>query len=75
MGATETVATILRALILVVLYVVIGFGPGFIIGVMLGNRFGGGYKHLTRMDQSKESLEKAARHNAQWHPDHERWKK
>ncbi|MBI1833228.1 MAG: hypothetical protein HYR90_00155 [Candidatus Andersenbacteria bacterium] len=75
MGITETIAVTLRALTLVALYVIIGFGPGFVIGVMLGNRFGGGYKHPVRMDLAKEQIEKAMRHNAQWHPDNERWKK
>lgn len=75
MDSTEIIQTLLRAFTFVMLYMMIGFGPGFLIGVLLGNRFGGGYKQMSRMDESQKQIEKAALHNAQWHPDHERWKK
>jgi hypothetical protein len=75
MALIETVTVGLQAFLVVVLYFIFGFGPGFIVGVWIANRFGGGgKKQPLRIDQHKEQIEKAAAHNAQWHPDHERWK-
>lgn len=74
MTGLETIASILQALLVVVLYFVFGFGPGVIVGIWLANRFGGGKGQPLRIDQHQELIKKAAAHNAQWHPDHERWK-
>lgn len=65
---------ILKTIIFIVLYLIIGFGPGFIVGVMLANWFFGKGRQL-RMDKHIASIQQAAEHNKQWHPDHERWQK
>jgi len=57
-----------------ILYVIIGFGPGFIIGVMLGNTFGARNKPVYR-EVHRQNIHTAAEHNAQWNPSHERWQK
>lgn len=64
---------ILRALIFIVLYVVVGAGPGFIIGLLLANRFFG--EGPIYMDDHRAKIKLAIEHNAQWHPKNERWKK
>lgn len=66
-------ARLLRALAFVVLYVVIGFGPGFIMGILLANRLLGKGRP-TYMELHEEKMEKAFEHNAQWDPTNERWK-
>lgn len=58
---------------LVLLYFLVGFGPGFIIGLLLGNRHGAGQPSF--LDTHEENIRKAAEHNAQWDPTHERWQK
>lgn len=73
MDGVETIATILRIITIVVAYFVIGFGPGFIVGLLLVNRFVADREKVTRMDQSADSIKKAIAHNAQWHPSNERW--
>lgn len=65
--------TILKLIILILLYLLLGFGPGFIIGLMIANRIFGHGKPL-RMDSHNLNLAKAAEHNKQWHPEHEKWK-
>jgi hypothetical protein len=63
---------ILRGSAFIFLYFFIGFGPGFVLGLMLANRiFGEG---LTYMDTHRENIKKASEHNAQWKPDNERWR-
>lgn len=66
--------TILKTVIFIVLYLMIGFGPGFIVGVILANWLFGKGRQL-RMDKHVTSIQQAAEYNKQWHPDHERWQK
>lgn len=68
-----TLANILDGFVTFLIYFVIGFGPGFITGVLLANRIFG--KNLPlRMQKNKESIKKAAEHNSQWHPNNPKWK-
>ena len=56
----------------IVLYVVIGFGPGLTLGIIVGNLLGGhGQEHL-HIKQTR-AIKAATEHNAQWHPTHKRW--
>lgn len=75
MTGVEIVAAIIRAITLVVIYFVTGFGPGFIIGLLITNRFVADREKPTRMDQHAELIKKAIAHNSQWHPSNERWQK
>lgn len=68
-----TLADILRNTAIVLLYFVVGFGPGFCIGVLLANKYVG-KDHQLRMDKHNENIQKAGQHNSQWHPDNPRWK-
>ncbi|MDA1168936.1 MAG: hypothetical protein O3A36_01200 [bacterium] len=73
MEILDTIAKLLDVLVTVLIYFIIGFGPGFIVGVLLANRIFG--KNLPlRMEKNIESIKKAAEHNSQWHPDHPKWK-
>lgn len=73
MGTLDTVAILLDAFVTILIYFVIGFGPGFIVGLLLANRIFG--KHLPlRMEKNIESIKKAAQHNSQWHPNDPKWK-
>jgi hypothetical protein len=69
----DPLSTILRNVAFVLLYFVIGFGPGFVVGVLLANRFTGKDKPM-RMEKHNENIQQAGQHNAQWHPDNPRWK-
>ncbi len=55
------------------LFVVIGFGPGFILGVLLANRINGKNKPL-RVDVHNKAKQRAAEHNKHWNPEDPRWK-
>ena len=66
------IATLLKTLAFIVLYVFIGFGPGFIVGLLLANHIYG-KNHPVRMDIHNDNIEKAIEHNKQWHPDNPRW--
>ncbi len=69
----ETIASLLRVIAVVLLYIAIGFGPGFIIGLLLANKLFG--KNLPlRMEKNMNNIKKAAEHNSQWHPNNPRWK-
>lgn len=65
---------IIRSLAFVILYVITGFGPGFMIGILLGNRVGGHNKPVLYKVHAK-NIAKAMEHNDQWLPDAERWKR
>lgn len=70
----ELWATIIRSFAFVVFYTIVGFGPGFIAGILLANRlFGKGQP--TYMELHEQNIAKAAEHNKQWDPRHERWQK
>ncbi len=73
MEILDIIAKLFDALVIILIYFVIGFGPGFIVGVLLANRIFG--KNLPlRMEKNMESIKKAAEHNSQWHPNHPKWK-
>ncbi|MEO6077780.1 MAG: hypothetical protein ABIP54_03265 [Candidatus Andersenbacteria bacterium] len=72
-NSLDSIASILRNIAFVLLYFVLGFGPGFVVGVLLANRFTGKDKPM-RIDKHDENIQKAGQHNAQWHPDNIRWK-
>lgn len=68
----EIILILLQTLLFVVLYFFLGFGPGFVIGILIANRlFAPG--QATYMEVHEEKKKAAAQHNAQWHPTHERW--
>ena len=64
--------TLLKLAVYIVLYVLIGFGPGFIGGVLLANFLFGREKPL-RMEKHQQSILKATEHNKQWDPHADKW--
>lgn len=68
----ETFASILNSFATIILYFIIGFGPGFIVGMLLANRFAG-RNHPLRIDKYKQNIQKATEHNSQWHPSNPKW--
>ncbi|MEX1997746.1 MAG: hypothetical protein WEA04_03700 [Candidatus Andersenbacteria bacterium] len=72
MSLVEVFATLLHSFAFVVLYFITGFGPGFILGMILANAiFGRG--RPAYIDSHQEAIKRAAQHNAQWAPSNERW--
>jgi hypothetical protein len=71
---TEIIALTIKWIVLIFVYLLVGFGFGFIFGVLIANRIFGKGKPL-RMDSHNNALRKAAEHNKQWNPQHERWQK
>lgn len=71
-GIIGLIAELLRSLVIILMYFVIGFGPGFIVGVLLANRFAGRSNPL-RMEKQQQSIQKAVEHNSQWHPNNPKW--
>ena len=68
------IIAISQALAYVVLYSITGFGPGFFLGIFVGNIVGArGQPSIT--DKYTKNLKDAATHNAQWHPSHNKWHK
>ncbi|HSX24992.1 MAG TPA: hypothetical protein VLG69_03425 [Candidatus Andersenbacteria bacterium] len=65
-------AAILKSIAVILIYFVIGFGPGFVLGVLLANRIAGKDKPL-RIEKHAENIQKAAQHNSQWNPNDPRW--
>lgn len=73
MELLDIISTVVEVLSIVLIYFVIGFGPGFITGLLLANRLFG--KNLPlRMEKNNASIKKAGEHNSQWHPNNPRWK-
>jgi hypothetical protein len=70
----DFVEAIFRAGAFIVLYVYIGFGPGFILGLLTANFFMG-RGSPTYAQSHQDAIRAAAQHNAQWDPSHERWQK
>ena len=69
---TLVIPFLIRNFAFIVFYFIIGFGPGFIFGILVANRlFGEGPSIL---DTHIENIRKATEHNKQWRPDNERWK-
>lgn len=74
MTTLEIVVLLLNSLGFVALYVIVGFGPGFIMGMLLANRlFAQGQP--TYLETHQQAIRRAAQHNAQWAPSNERWQK
>ncbi|MEX0649610.1 MAG: hypothetical protein WD200_01250 [Candidatus Andersenbacteria bacterium] len=72
--AIDIIARILEILAYIGLYVIIGFGPGFLIGVLTMSRIvGKGNPYI--MEVHEQAKRQAAEHNKQWHPNDPRWKK
>ncbi len=67
-----TLAAILKSIAIILIYFITGFGPGFVIGVLLANRFAGKDKPL-RIEKHAENITKAGQHNSQWNPNDPRW--
>ncbi len=67
------IADILRGFAFVMIYFVTGFGPGYVIGLLLANRLYAKDKPL-RIEKHDDSIKKAAEHNSQWHPENSKWK-
>jgi len=68
------VSKIIQTFALITLYFILGFGPGFVAGLLTANTLFGRGKPVY-MDLHKEAIKKAAKHNAQWHPSNEKWRK
>lgn len=72
-GTIDVIAKLLEAGAFIVLYIFIGFGPGFIGGVLLANRIFGRGNPL-RMEKHEQAINQAFEHNKQWDPEDPRWK-
>lgn len=70
----DIIVALLNSLGFVVLYIILGFGPGFILGLLLANRLLA-KGQPTYMDTHHEAIQRAGQHNAQWAPSNERWQK
>lgn len=71
-SAVELIEATIQAFGFLILYLFLGFGPGFITGMLLANRlFGRGAP--TYMEKHNAEKQKAAEHNSQWNPRHDRW--
>lgn len=69
----SVIASLFQAIAFVVLYMILGIGPGFIVGVMTANWIWGRGNKIA-MEEHQEAIAKAGEHNAQWNPEHPRWK-
>ena len=68
----DVLAIITKILAFIILYLVIGFAPGYYIGILIANRIWGKNNPL-RMERHQDTIEQAMQHNKQWHPDDPRW--
>lgn len=68
----RVLTALLKTLAYIILYVLIGFGPGFVIGMVLANRFLAP-DAPRRMDMHNDNIKRAGEHNSQWNPDNPRW--
>lgn len=68
------IGEVLASLGLIFFYIITGFGPGVVVGFLLANVLVG-----RDFERQSHRIEKAGRqageHNAQWHPEHERWQR
>lgn len=70
----DIIEAIMRAFGFIALYIYIGFGPGFIVGLLAANAlFGRGAPTYAQSHQT--AIQQATQHNAQWDPTNERWQK
>lgn len=59
---------------IIILHGIIGIGPGVIFGFLLANATSG--RQFEHHDAKfSRAIKEATEHNAQWHPDHERWQR
>ena len=65
---------IIQTLGLVILYAIVGFGPGMALGLIIGNQLGARGKE-TLMHKTDRSIKQGLEHNAQWNPIHPRWRR
>lgn len=63
---------IIQNIPVIIIHFILGFGPGMVLGIWLGNLHSP--KSPLFLETHEENMRKAAEHNAQWHPEHERWK-
>jgi len=66
------IVIIVQTLAYVVLYAITGFGPGIILGIIVGNALGARGK-VSISEKYAKNIQSAATHNAQWHPTHKKW--
>lgn len=57
---------------LILFHGIVGFGPGLIIGLFIGNRLAARDQRTIAQKQASD-ITVANQHNRQWHPSHERW--
>lgn len=72
--SSETAAIIIQSLGLVLFYAMVAFGPGLVLGFMLGNLLGARGKE-TLMRKTERSIKQGLEHNAQWNTIHPRWRR
>lgn len=72
MSYLEVTNDVLRAFAFIGLYFFIGFGPGFVLGLVTANALLG-RGAPTYAQTHRDAIKQAAQHNAQWSPAHERW--
>ncbi len=68
----DLIAVLLESFAFVFLYLMTGFGPGFVLGMLLANLLLA-RNQPTYMETHEEAKKRAAQHNAQWAPSNERW--
>jgi len=73
MTGLEVTIALLRSFSFILLYIFLGFGPGLVAGMLLANLIFGRGKPVL-MERHEEDISLAGQHNAQWAPDHERWR-
>lgn len=72
MTSVELTDALLHAFGYIFLYIYLGFGPGFILGLLTANWLFG--RHFPAYYQlHKKAAGEAAQHNTQWNPANERW--
>lgn len=75
--ASETITLVARlteVFTQILVYGLLGFGPGLIVGILTANRLFA--KNNPRREQKHmEAIEKATEHNKQWDPNNPKWQK
>jgi hypothetical protein len=68
----DLIFNIFSLLLLLGIYTIIGFGPGLIVGLLIGNVIGAPRQEKLITKHIRDRRE-ADQHNAQWSPNHKRW--
>ncbi|MEX1111862.1 MAG: hypothetical protein WEC84_00205 [Candidatus Andersenbacteria bacterium] len=64
----------LEIIAFIALYIIIGFGPGFLLGVVILSRIiGKDNPYISEVHE--QAKRQAVEHNKQWHPNDPRWQK